>query len=64
MLANEFIRLPIHSLDRLPNNTPRWGLGHKQAMRDYHKRTIVVIGPTQQIPTGACAGHGRSIGER
>lgn len=51
MLANEFIRLPIHSLDRLPNNTPRWGLGHKHAMRNYHKRTIVVIGPTQQIPT-------------
>ena len=26
MLANEFIRLPIHSVDRLPTNTPRWGL--------------------------------------
>jgi choline dehydrogenase-like flavoprotein len=51
MLANEFIRLPIHSVDRMPPNTPRWGLGHKQAMRDWHKRTIVIIGPTQQIPT-------------
>ena len=51
MLANEFIRLPIHSVDRLPSNTPRWGLGHKQAMRDWHRRTIVVFGPTQQIPT-------------
>ena len=30
---------------------PRWGLGHKQAMRDWHKRTIVIMGPTQQIPT-------------
>jgi len=51
MLANEFIRLPIHMIDRLPLNTPRWGLGHKQAMRAWHKRSIVIIGPTQQIPT-------------
>jgi choline dehydrogenase-like flavoprotein len=51
MLANEFIRLPIHTLDRLPPGTPRWGLAHKQAMRAWHKRTIVIIGPTQQIPS-------------
>jgi choline dehydrogenase-like flavoprotein len=51
MLANEFIRLPIHMIDRLPPDTPRWGLGHKQAMRDWHKRSIVIMGPTQQIPT-------------
>ena len=51
MLANEFIRLPIHSVDRLPANTPRWGAGHKQAMRNWHRRTIVIMGPTQQIPT-------------
>jgi choline dehydrogenase-like flavoprotein len=51
MLANEFIRLPIHMVDRLPTDTPRWGLGHKQAMREWHKRSIVIIGPTQQIPT-------------
>ena len=51
MLASEFIRLPIHMIDRLPQNTPRWGLGHKQAMRAWHKRSIVIIGPTQQIPT-------------
>jgi choline dehydrogenase-like flavoprotein len=51
MLANEFIRLPIHMVDRLPDLTPRWGLGHKQAMRDWHKRSIVIVGPTQQIPT-------------
>jgi choline dehydrogenase-like flavoprotein len=50
MLANEFIRLPIHMIDRLPEGTPRWGLGHKQAMREWHKRTIVIMGPTQQIP--------------
>jgi choline dehydrogenase-like flavoprotein len=51
MLANEFIRLPIHTTERLPANTPRWGLGHKQAMREWHKRTIVITGPTQQIPS-------------
>jgi choline dehydrogenase-like flavoprotein len=51
MLANEFIRLPIHTIDRLPPGTPRWGLAHKHAMREWHKRSIVVIGPTQQIPT-------------
>ncbi len=51
MLANEFIRLPIHMIDRLPPDTPRWGLAHKQAMRRWHKRTIVIMGPTQQIPT-------------
>ncbi len=53
MLANEFIRLPIHMVDRLPNNTPRWGLAHKQAMRHWHRRSIVIMGPTQQIPTAS-----------
>jgi choline dehydrogenase-like flavoprotein len=43
--------LPIHMVDRLPENTPRWGLGHKQAMRHWHKRCIQIFGPTQQIPT-------------
>jgi choline dehydrogenase-like flavoprotein len=51
MLANEFIRLPIHTVDHLPANTPRWGLGHKQAMRAWHRRSIVIFGPTQQIPS-------------
>jgi choline dehydrogenase-like flavoprotein len=51
MLANEFIRLPIHMIDRMPAGTPRWGIGHKQAMRKWHKRSIVIIGPTQQIPS-------------
>lgn len=51
ILANEFIRLPIQMVDRLPAATPRWGLAHKQAMRACFKRNIVVMGPTQQIPT-------------
>jgi choline dehydrogenase-like flavoprotein len=38
-------------IDRLPPGTPHWGLGHKQGMRDWHKRTIGIHGPGQQIPT-------------
>jgi choline dehydrogenase-like flavoprotein len=51
LLANEFIRLPIQMVDRMPGGTPRWGLAHKQAMRSFYKRNIVVMGPTQQIPS-------------
>ena len=51
MLDNQFIRLPINMVDRMPPGVPRWGLGHKQGMRNWHKRTIGIHGPTQQIPT-------------
>ena len=51
ILANEFIRLPIQMVDRMPTGTPCWGLAHKHAMRACFKRNIVVMGPTQQIPT-------------
>ncbi|MGC2639039.1 MAG: GMC family oxidoreductase [Acidobacteriaceae bacterium] len=50
LLANEFIRLPVQMVDRLPPGTPRWGAEHKAAMRTWHKRTVVVMGPTQPIP--------------
>ncbi len=50
MLANEFIRLPIQSLGALPPGTPRWGTGHKDAMRKYYRNTIAVQGPTQEMP--------------
>jgi choline dehydrogenase-like flavoprotein len=51
MLANEFIRLPIQMVDRMPAGTPRWGLRHKQSMRSFYKRNIAVMGPTQPIPS-------------
>ena len=51
MLANEFIRLPIQMIDRMPVNTPRWGLAHKKAMRNFYKRNIAVMGPSQPIPS-------------
>jgi choline dehydrogenase-like flavoprotein len=50
MLANEFIRLPIQALGSLPPGTPRWGKGHKDAMRQYYRHTIAVQGPTQEMP--------------
>lgn len=54
MLANEFIRLPIQFLGMLPPGTPRWGAAHKAAMRKYYRRTISVMGPTQEMPMWDC----------
>ena len=50
MLANEFIRLPIHFVNMLPPGTPRWGQGHKDAMRRLYRRTVNIQGPTQEMP--------------
>jgi choline dehydrogenase-like flavoprotein len=50
MLANEFIRLPIQYLSMLPPDTPKWGKGHKDAMRQTYRRVIAVQGPTQEMP--------------
>lgn len=50
MLANEFIRLPYQFLSKLPSGTPRWGKAHKDAMRQHYRNTIVIMGPTQEIP--------------
>jgi choline dehydrogenase-like flavoprotein len=50
MLANEFIRLPIHFLGLVPPRVPRWGREHKEFVRMAYKRTIVIMGPVQEIP--------------
>jgi len=50
MLANEFIRLPIQFVPSLPPGTPRWGKAHKDAMRKFYRRTIMIQGPTQEMP--------------
>ena len=50
MLANEFIRLPIQFVGFAPPGTPRWGSEHKEFMRRYYRRHIVIVGPTQEIP--------------
>lgn len=53
MLANEFIRLPIHFTGMLPPGTPKWGREHKNAMRQMYRRTIAVQGPTQEMPVAS-----------
>ncbi|MGO9862656.1 MAG: GMC family oxidoreductase [Terriglobales bacterium] len=49
-LCNEFIRLPIHFSSMVPPDVPRWGAAHKEYMRKYYKRSIIVMGPIQEIP--------------
>lgn len=50
MLANEFIRLPYHAVGLRPPDVPRWGTAHKDFMRRYYRRLVVVMGPTQDVP--------------
>jgi choline dehydrogenase-like flavoprotein len=50
MLANEFIRLPYQFLSQVPPWVPRWGTEHKKFVRDAYRRTIVVMGPVQEMP--------------
>ncbi len=50
MLANEFIRLPYQFINYVPPFVPGWGSAHKEWVRNAFKRTIVVIGPTQEMP--------------
>ena len=50
MLANEFIRLPYQFVGYLPAYVPPWGAAHKRFVREAFKRTIVVMGPTQEMP--------------
>ena len=51
MLANDFIRTPIQLTDQMPPGVPSWGKGHKDFMRRYYTRNILVFGPTQDLPT-------------
>ena len=50
LLCNEFIRLPIHFSGMTPPDLPRWGAAHKDYMRKYYKRSIIVMGPVQEMP--------------
>jgi choline dehydrogenase-like flavoprotein len=50
LLCNEFIRLPIHFSSMAPPGMPRWGSAHKDYMRKYYKRSIIVMGPVQEMP--------------
>ena len=50
MLANEFIRLPIEFVGHNPPGAKDWGSDHKEFMRKWFKRSIVVMGPVQELP--------------
>lgn len=55
VLHNEVVRLPIfHYFTALPPDAPRWGAGAKQAMREMYRRTAMVYGPVQEVPTPDC----------
>jgi choline dehydrogenase-like flavoprotein len=50
-LCNEFIRLPYQFVGKRPPGVPRWGQAFKDWMRQAYRRTICVMGPTQEMPT-------------
>ena len=51
MLADDFIEQPINFVKRFVPDAPRWGLAHKQWMRDYYPRLLRVYGPVHEIPS-------------
>jgi choline dehydrogenase-like flavoprotein len=50
LLANEFIRLPIEFVGHNAPAAMDWGREHKDFMRQWFKRSIVVMGPVQEMP--------------
>ena len=50
MLANEFQRLPYQFAGMGPPGLPRWGKAHKDFMRTWFRRTILIMGPSQEMP--------------
>ena len=50
VLCNEFIRLPYQFSSLAPPTLPRWGRAHKDFMRQAYRRSIVVMGPAQEMP--------------
>jgi choline dehydrogenase-like flavoprotein len=49
-LCNEFIRLPYQFVGARPPEVPRWGQAYKDWVRQAYRRTISVMGPTQEMP--------------
>jgi choline dehydrogenase-like flavoprotein len=49
-LCNDFIRLPYQFVGMRAPDVPRWGQAHKDWMRQAYRRTIIVQGPTQEMP--------------
>jgi choline dehydrogenase-like flavoprotein len=50
MLANEFQRLPYQFTNFGPPGVPRWGKTHKDFMRTWFRRSIIIMGPSQEMP--------------
>jgi choline dehydrogenase-like flavoprotein len=50
MIANEFIRLPYQFMSQAPPWIPEWGREHKEFVRTAFNRTIVLMGPAQEMP--------------
>jgi len=50
VLCNEFIRLPIQFAFMTPPDVPRWGAAHKEYVRKFYKRSVIVMGPVQEMP--------------
>ncbi len=50
MLGNEFVPLPIHFWNSFAPSGPRWGAASKRAFAEAYRRTLVVMGPIQEIP--------------
>jgi len=50
LLANEFIRLPYQFMALVPPWISRWGSEHKDFVRTAYRRTMVVMGPVQEMP--------------
>jgi choline dehydrogenase-like flavoprotein len=50
MLGNEFVPLPIHFWSAFAPPGARWGLAGKRFFADAYRKTLVVMGPIQEIP--------------
>jgi choline dehydrogenase-like flavoprotein len=50
VIANDFIKLPIHFTSILPPGTPRWGQAHKDHMRNHFRHYLGVKSPIQEMP--------------
>lgn len=55
MLADDFVMLPIvFAKWWRPSAIPAWGQAHKDWMREGYRRSIIAMGPVQEIPSPDC----------
>jgi choline dehydrogenase-like flavoprotein len=50
LLTNEFLRLPYHFANMTAPGVPRWGHAHKEYVRQFYRRHMVIMGPIQELP--------------